>query len=44
MRSYLEVLNELKEMLETDIISEEDKAKIEDITQQLFELLWKYSY
>ena len=42
MRSYLEIMNELKETLETDNIPKEDKSKIDDVFQQLFELLWKY--
>ena len=44
MRSYLEILNELKETLDTDIIPKEDKDKIDDALQQLHDLLWKYSY
>lgn len=43
MRSYLEILNELKETLDTDIIPKADKDKIDDTLQQLFDLLWKYS-
>ena len=42
-RSYLEILNELKETLETDVIPKEDKNKINNTLQQLFYLLWKYS-
>lgn len=43
MRSYLEILNELKETLKTDVIPKDDEQKIDEILQQLFELLWKYS-
>ena len=41
--SYLEILNKLKETLESDHIPEKDKKKINDALQKLFELLWKYS-
>ena len=43
MSSYLEILNELKETIESDTISKEDKEEINDVIQQLFALLWKYS-
>ena len=43
MHSYLDILNELKKTVESDIIPKEDKEKIDDTLQQLFELLWKYS-
>ena len=44
MCSYLEILNELKETLETDVIPKDDKQEIDEVLQRLFELLWKYSY
>lgn len=43
MRSYLEILNELKETLETDCIPENDKKIIDDTLEKLFDLLWNYS-
>lgn len=43
MRSYLEILNELKETLDSDVIPTKDKEKIDDTLQKLFELLCKYS-
>lgn len=44
MRSYLEILKELKKTLDADIIPNEDRSKIDDMLQQLLNLLWKYSY
>lgn len=43
MRSYLEILDELKQTVDTDAIPKNDKQKIDKAIQQLFELLWKYS-
>ena len=43
MRSYLEILNELKETLETDNIPKKDKSIIDDKIQELFDMLWEYS-
>ena len=43
MRSYLEILNELKETLETDCIPANDKKIIDDTLEKLFDLLWNYS-
>ena len=43
MRSYLEILNEIKETIDTDIIPSEDKEKINKAVENLFNLLWKYS-
>lgn len=43
MRSYLEILNELADTVESDAIPKEDKAKIQKQLQVLFNLLWKYS-
>ena len=43
MRSYLEILNELKETLENDTIPKEGKEEINSVLQRLFKLLWKYS-
>lgn len=44
MRSYLEVLNELRETMESDVcMPESDKAKADKLLRQVFDLLWKYS-
>lgn len=43
MRSYLEILNELMETVETDIIPENEKEIIKAQSQVLLDLLWKYS-
>lgn len=43
MRSYLEILNELKETLDSDIIPKKEKERINRLLEQLLELLWKYS-
>ena len=44
MRSYLEILNELQEAIDTDSIIPQDKKKIDNLLKQLFDLLWEYSY
>lgn len=44
MNSYLEILNELMEAIETDSIPKADKEKIINLIYQLGDLLWKYSY
>lgn len=44
MRSYLEILNELMETIETDSIPKADEKKIINLIHQLCDLLWKYSY
>lgn len=43
MRSYLEILNELKETVDTDCIPEDDKKEIDNTLNKLFDLLWNYS-
>ena len=43
MRSYLEILNELMETVETDIIPENEKKIIKEQIRALLGLLWKYS-
>ena len=43
MRSYLEILNELMEVVETDSMHESDKIEAYFHIDELFELLWKYS-
>lgn len=43
MRSYLDILNELKETLDADVIPANDKQKIDKTLQQLLMLLWPYS-
>ena len=44
MNSYLEILNELMETIETDSIPKADKKKIINLIYQLRDWLWKYSY
>jgi hypothetical protein len=44
MRSYLDILTELRETLDSDNIPEKDKKKIDNLLQKLFEVLYKYSY
>lgn len=43
MRSYLEIIEELSQTVESDIIPDGDKAKIKALITKLFNLLWKYS-
>jgi hypothetical protein len=43
MRSYLDILNELMETIETDIIPEDEKEIIKEQIRVLLDLLWKYS-
>lgn len=43
MRSYLEILNELMETVETNIIPENEKEIIKEQIRALLNLLWKYS-
>lgn len=43
MPSYIEMLNELADAVESDAIPNEDKAEIQKQLQVLFILLWKYS-
>lgn len=43
MRSYLDILNELMETIETDIIPENEKEIIKEQIRVLLDLLWKYS-
>lgn len=42
-KTYLEMLNELCEMIETDNIPKKDKDKIIVMIKELHEILWKYS-
>ena len=45
MRSYLEMLNELMEAVESDTtIPKHDKTSIEVLLRTLLKWLWKYSY
>lgn len=44
MRSYLEILKELHKTVDSDIIPEEEKAKIKQKIHELLNMLWKYSY
>lgn len=44
MRSYLEILNELMETIESDSIPEDEKETIKAQIRVVFDLLWKYSY
>ncbi len=43
MRSYVDILNELTDTVESDAIPKEDKFEIQKQLQVLFNLLWKYS-
>lgn len=43
MRSYLEILNELRETIEPDSIPESDEIEIYRHLEELFDLLFKYS-
>lgn len=42
-RTYLDILNELYEMLETDIIPKHEKEEIIETVNSLQDMLWKYS-
>ena len=42
-KTYLEMLNELYEMIETDNIPKNDKDRIIIMIKGLHEILWKYS-
>ena len=42
-RTYLDILNELYEMLETDIIPKPEKEEIMETVNSLQDMLWKYS-
>ena len=44
MRSYLDILNELMEAVESDVMLDEDKQRIKEKLQNLLDLLWQYSY
>lgn len=44
MRSYLDILNELMEAVESDVMPDEDKQRIKEKLQNLLDLLWQYSY
>lgn len=43
MRSYLEIIKELSQTVESDVIPDGDKAKIKALISQLLNLLFKYS-
>lgn len=43
MRSYLEIIKELTNTVRSDNIPNADRAKINNLIQQLMDLLWKYS-
>ena len=44
MKSYLEILKELAQAINTDeCIPASERTEIVDHTNKLFELLWKYS-
>jgi hypothetical protein len=43
MRSYLEILNELMETVESDIIPKNEKETIKEQIRALLDTLWKYS-
>ena len=42
-KSYLDILNELQESVNTDIFPKKDKIQIDESIQKLFKLLYKYS-
>lgn len=43
--SYLDLLTQLKEDINSDTyMPVTDRKKAEKLTQELFDLLWKYSY
>lgn len=42
-RTYLDIINELYEMINTDNINKEDKEEIESALENLHNMLWKYS-
>lgn len=44
MRSYLEIIKELQETVNTDTIPYDDKVKIDKKIQELMDMLWVYSY
>ena len=43
MRCYLEIIKELTNTVRSDNIQNADRAKINNLIQQLMDLLWKYS-
>ena len=43
MRSYLEIVNELTDAIESDNIDTNDKAKLNKLLDELTNVLWKYS-
>ena len=43
MRSYMEILTELKETIESDAIPDKEKIMMLDNIDRLFILLWPYS-
>lgn len=45
MRSYLEILSELKVALDSDTtIPKNDKEAMNELMFKLFDILWNYSY
>lgn len=42
MRSYLDILDELSEIVESDIIPQKEKESIRQKIQELFNMLWPY--
>ena len=45
MRSYLEILSELKETLDSDTtIPSDDREIMNELMLKLFDILWNYSY
>lgn len=42
-KSYLDLLNTLYEMIETDSIPENEKEEIVETVNSLHDMLWKYS-
>ena len=42
-RTYVDLLTELKEAVDTDIMSEQDRQEINQYFNALYEILWKYS-
>lgn len=42
-KTYVDILNELYEMIETDNIPKNDKEEIMETVNSLQDMLWKYS-
>ena len=43
MRSYLDILTELKDTIMSDAIPFSDRIKVMELITELFNLLWRYS-